>query len=78
MFIAVISTFFISKYYPKIESKFKDIIVIVSLYFLLAILPYIYNLITNSPFNTNLTLLINIVPTAIVLLVIKLNCKNKK
>ncbi|TBX16940.1 hypothetical protein BFS06_01750 [Clostridium perfringens] len=77
MFIAVISTFFISKYYPKIESKFKDIIVIVSLYFLLAILPYIYNLITNSPFNTNLTLLINIVPTSIVLLVIKVNYHKK-
>lgn len=75
MFIAVISTFFISKYYHKIESKFKDIIVIVILYFLLAILPYIYNLLTNSPFNTNLTLLINIVPTVIVLLAIKLNYK---
>lgn len=75
MFIAIIATFFISKYYPKIESKFKDIIVIVILYFLLAIFPYIYNLITNSPFNTNLTLLINIVPTSIVLLVIKLNSK---
>ncbi len=78
MFIASVSTFFISKYYTKIESKFKDIIAILSLYFLLAILPYIYNLITNSPFNTNLTLLINIVPTAIVLLVIKINYKNKK
>jgi len=77
MFIAVISTFFISKYYPKMNSKFRDIIVIVSLYFLLAILPYVYNLITNSPFNTNLTLLINIVPTSIVLLVIKLNSKKK-
>lgn len=78
MFIASVSTFFISKYYAKIESKFKDIIAILSLYFLLGILPYIYNLITNSPFNTNLTLLINIVPTAIVLWVIKINYKNKK
>ena len=78
MFIASVSTFFISKYYAKIESKLKDIIAVISLYFLLGILPYIYNLITNSPFNTNLTLLINIIPTAIVLWVIKLNCKNKK
>lgn len=78
MFIAVISTFFISKFYPKIKSKFKDILVLATLYFLLAILPYIYNLLTKSPFNTNLTLLINIVPTAVVLLLIKSNCKNNK
>lgn len=75
MFIAVISTFFISKYYPKIKNKFKDIITTVSLYFVLAILPYIYNLITNSPFNTKLTLLINVAPTVILLIAIKLNCK---
>ncbi|MPQ44231.1 hypothetical protein [Clostridium tarantellae] len=78
MFIAVISTFFISKYYSKIENKFKDIIVMASLYFLLTILPYIYNLITNSPFNTKLILLINIVPTTIIFLVTKLNYKNNK
>ena len=78
MFISAISTFFISKYYPKIESEFKDIIVLVSVYFFLAILPYIYNLITESPFNTHLTLLINLVPSLILLFVIKLNYKNNK
>lgn len=71
MFIAVISTFFISKYYPKINGKLKDIIVIVSLYFLLAILPYLYNSITNSLFNTSLTLLVNIIPTGVLWFIIK-------
>ena len=78
MFIAVISTFFIAKYYPKMKIKFKDIIVMFSLYFLLAILPFIYNLITNSPFKTYLTLLINIIPTLILWFTIKLNCKSNK
>lgn len=76
MFIAVISTFFISKYYSKIDSKFKDIITLISIYFFLAILPYMYNLITQSPFNTHLTLLINIVPSLILLFIIKLNYRN--
>lgn len=78
MFIAVISTFFISRYYPKIESKFKDIMVMASLYFLVAVLPYIYNLITKSPFNSELTLLMNIVPTIMVLFAIKLTSKNNR
>lgn len=78
MFIAVISTFFISRYYPKMESKFKDIMVMASLYFLIAVLPYIYNLITKSPFNSELTLLMNIVPTVIVLFAIKLTSKNNR
>lgn len=78
MFIAAISTFFISKYYPKIESKFKDIIALASVYFFLAILPYVYNLITESPFNTHLTLLINLVPSFILLFIIKSNYKNNK
>ena len=78
MFIAVISTFFISKYYPKMKSKFRDIIVIASLYFLLAILPYLYNLITNSPFNTWLTLLVNIIPTGVLWFIIKSNYKINK
>ncbi|MEN8075857.1 hypothetical protein ABFP60_02780 [Clostridioides difficile] len=78
MFIDVISTFFISKNYSNIKSKYKDTIIVIILYFLLSILPYIYNLITNSPFNTPLTLLINIIPTVIVLAVIKLNYKNNK
>ena len=43
MFVAVISTFFISKYYSSIKGRFKDIIVTVSLYFLLAIFPYTIN-----------------------------------
>ncbi|MDY2881949.1 MAG: hypothetical protein SOT71_04785 [Romboutsia timonensis] len=78
MFVAVISIFFISKYYPKIENKFKDVLVAVSLYFVLAVLPYIYNLITNSPFNTYLTLLINIIPAMILFFIIKFNYKNAK
>ena len=78
MFISAISTFFISKYYPKIESKFKDIIALASVYFFLAILPYVYNLITESPFNTHLTLLINLVPSFILLFIIKSNYKNNK
>ena len=78
MFIAVVSIFFISKYYPKTQSKLKDILVAISLYFVLAVLPYIYNLITNSPFNTPMTLLINIVPTIIIFLIIKFNYKNNK
>lgn len=76
MFIAVISTFFISKCYPKIDIKFKDIITLFIIYFFVGILPYIYNFITKSPFNTNLTLLINIIPSLFLLFIIKSNYKN--
>ena len=78
MFIDVISTFFISKNYSNIKSKYKDTIIVIILYFLLSILPYIYNLITNSPFNTYLTLLINIIPAMILFFIIKFNYKNAK
>lgn len=76
MFVAVVSIFFISKFYSRINNKFKDILAILSLYFVLAVLPYAYNLITNSPFNTYLTLLINIIPTAIIFFVVKSNYKS--
>lgn len=78
MFFAVISTFFISKYYFKTKNKFKNILVFTGLYFSIAFLPYLYNLITNSPFNTPLTLIINLFTTVILLFVIKLNYKNNK
>lgn len=78
MFIAVITTFFISKYYGRVENKYKDIIVVVVLYVIIAILPYAYNIITHSPFDTYLTLLINIVATVIVFLVIKISYTNRK
>ena len=78
MFVNVISIYLIYKYYNKIENKFKDVLVAVSLYFVLAVLPYIYNLITNSPFNTYLTLLINIIPAMILFFIIKFNYKNAK
>ena len=61
MFIAVVVTFFIAKFYLRMNSKIRDVVTIAVLYLVMAVLPYFYNLITDSPFATSLTLLINFV-----------------
>lgn len=71
MFAAVVSTFFISKFYSRMNSKIKDVVVFIALYFLMAVMPYCYNLLSSSPFCSKLTLLINLVSAIILWLVIK-------
>jgi hypothetical protein len=71
MFIAVVVTFFIAKFYLRMNSKIRDVVTIAVLYVVMAVLPYFYNLLTDSPFATSLTLLINFVSAIILWLVIK-------
>jgi hypothetical protein len=71
MFIAVVVTFFIAKFYLRMNSKIRDVVTIAVLYLVMAVLPYFYNLLSGSPFATNLTLLINFVSAIILWLVIK-------
>ena len=71
MFIAVVVTFFIAKFYLRMNSKIRDVVTIAVLYVVMAVLPYFYNLITDSPFATSLTLLINFVFAIILWLVVK-------
>ena len=71
MFIAVVVTFFIAKFYLRMNSKIRDVVTIAVLYVVMAVLPYFYNLLSGSPFATNLTLLINFVSAIILWLVIK-------
>jgi uncharacterized membrane protein (GlpM family) len=71
MFIAVVVTFFVAKFYLRMNGKIKDVVTIAVLYVVMAVLPYFYNLLSGSPFATNLTLLINFVSAIILWLVIK-------
>ena len=71
MFIAVVVTFFIAKFYLRMNSKIRDVVTIAVLYVVMAVLPYFYNLITDSPFATSLTLLINFVSAIILWFMIR-------
>lgn len=65
MFIAMLVVFEVTKWNKHTSCKYKNIVSIISYYFVLAVLPYTYNWITNSPFNSSLILLINLASTAL-------------
>lgn len=78
MFIAILSTFFMSKNYTKLSNGNRDVITCMGIYVVIGVIPFIYNFITKSVYNTPLTLLINTIPALIILLIIKLNYKSNK
>lgn len=65
MFIAISIVFLTTKWFYKTRSKIKWIMVTIAYYIAMAILPTVYNHITNSPFKSFLTLGINIIPVLI-------------
>ena len=65
MFAAVLSVYFASKWYQETEHRRKHIIFIISCYIMLAVVPTIYNYLTNSAFASWISLAINIVPVMI-------------
>ena len=65
MLISVLMVFLINVWYFYSEDKFKSFIVFVGYYLVVAVLPTIYNYISNSPFKSLLALQINIVPVII-------------
>ena len=65
MLISVLMVFLINVWYFYSEDKFKSFIVFVGYYLVVAVLPTIYNYISNSPFKSLLTLQINLIPVII-------------
>lgn len=66
MFIAIITVYFICKWYRETASRLKHIILPICCYIMLAAVPTVYNYLTNSVFASWLTLIINAVPAIIV------------
>lgn len=67
MFISITIVYFINRWYYFTNNKFKIIMTFIVYYVALAVLPTVYNLITNSPFQSFLTLGINSVPVIILI-----------
>lgn len=65
MLISVLMVFLINVWYFYSEDKFKSFIVFVGYYLVVAVLPTIYNYISNSPFKSLLALQINLIPVII-------------
>ena len=67
MFIAILIVFFTNRWFHSTGNKYKWFIIIILYYIAMAILPTLYNYLTNSPFKTILTLGLNIVPVMILI-----------
>ena len=65
MLISVLMVFLINVWYFYSKDKFKSFIVFVGYYLVVAVLPTIYNYISNSPFKSLLALQINLIPVII-------------
>lgn len=68
MFISMFIVFLITKWYCNKGTKIKAVILAIIYYIAIAIMPTTYNFIANSPFKSPLSLVINIVPTVIMML----------
>lgn len=69
MFAAVLVIFAVSKWYLSTASDAKHFILPVCCYLVMGLLPTVYNYITDSPFATWLTLVINGIPVLILFLI---------
>lgn len=73
MFIAVTTIFILSKNYNAINLSYRNAVTFILSYLVLAIFPFLYNKFTGSPFDSYLTLGINLISTIIVFYIIKAN-----
>lgn len=69
MFAALITVFFVSRWYGKTEFRLKNVVLPAASYIMLAVAPTVYNYIAGSVFAFPLTLAINIIPVVVVFLV---------
>jgi MFS family permease len=65
MFVAMAMVFFITKWYSDTDIEHKKIILALVYYIAMAVMPTTYNFLTDSPFKSILSLIVNIVPTLI-------------
>ena len=75
MFAAIVIVFFLSKWYKTTSSKLKHILFLLFCYLALAVVPTVYNYLSGSVFASSVTLLINIIPVIVLLLI---NCLSIK
>lgn len=65
MLIAVLSVFFVSKWYQSAASRLKHIVFLLCCYMVLAVIPTLYNQLAGSLFASSLTLGINAISAVI-------------
>ncbi|MBU5438858.1 hypothetical protein KQI42_12595 [Tissierella sp. MSJ-40] len=66
MFFAIVTVFFITKWYLTHRTKTATIIYLSICYVVIAIIPTIYNFSTNSPFKSYLSLIISGIPVFLI------------
>lgn len=69
MFVAVASVFLVSKWYLSTTFRLKHIVLPLSCYIVLAIIPTIYNYMVDSVFASLITLGINVIPVIVIFLI---------